>query len=270
MNAPRTSFRPLLVVLVLALVVTTVGSLETDRAAEAQTAPVSVNDSLYDYVDADRWTVCGVSKDGYIRCRGGLAAQLLRSDSADYVQVANSRHFTCGRKTDGTVTCWSSSTRNLPPQTKFDPDGTPDSGDEQPYTFSDIQAGQNQLCGLTDGKNGQTAGKIVCWGPVAGSAGPARQHATVPDGTGNGGLFTTPAHHGADVDFTAMTFSRLASGDYGNCALIASGTDAHKPRCWTSQALTDSKGRRNGIGDTEPDVPLSAIALGGARPPAAS
>ncbi len=259
MNAPRTSFRPVLIVLVLALAVATVGSLETDRVAEAQTAPVSTDDSLYDQVYADRWAVCGVSKAGYIRCWGSIIPLPVRSDSADFVQVAISRFFGCGRKTDGTVKCWSSRASTLPPQTKFDPDGTPGTGDERPWSFSEIQSGQHQLCGLTDNKNGQTAGKIVCWGPVGSTSDFAKRSSTVPDGTTDGtrSVFgPTPALFGADVDFTAMTFSRLASGDYGNCALIASGTDAHKPRCWSS---TDSAGY---VGDAEPDVPLSTIALG--------
>ena len=93
MNAPRTSFRPVLIVLVLALAVATVGSLETDRVAEAQTAPVSTDDSLYDQVYADRWAVCGVSKAGYIRCWGSIIPLPVRSDSADFVQVAISRFF---------------------------------------------------------------------------------------------------------------------------------------------------------------------------------
>lgn len=238
------------------VIVAAVGPLETDKAG-AQTAAVSPDDSLYDHVDADRWTVCGVSKAGYIRCRGTVGAAPLRSDSAGYVQVANSRQFTCGRKTDGTVMCWSGWAAGLPTQTQFDPDGTPGNGDERPYTFSDIQAGQQQLCGLTDGRAGQTAGKMVCWGPVGSSSTSARQNSTVPDGTGNGGLFPTPADHGADVNFTATTFSSLAAGDFGNCALIASGPDAHKPRCWSSHASGGF------IGTTEPEVPLSAIALGG-------
>ena len=60
---------------------------------------------------------------------------VVRSDDAGYVQVVTRRRFTCGRKTGGTVTCWSGSANRLPIQTQFDPDGTPNTGDERPYTF---------------------------------------------------------------------------------------------------------------------------------------
>ena len=218
---------------------------------------MSSDDSLYAYADADWLTICGVSQAGYIRCLGDVIAAPVRSETHDYVQVAVGRQATCGRKGDGSVRCWFKNSDNQPAIPQFDPDGTPGNGDERPYTFKDIQAGQSHGCGLTDGRNGQTEGQLICWPLGSVSSGSNEEKlSTVPDGSST--LTKVPASHGGDVDFTALTFSQLSSTNQSNCALISStGSNNGKPRCWSVWSTS------NNVGVTEPDVPLSALARGG-------
>ena len=240
----------------MVLLFAAVGLLKSG-GVEALTQPVGSDDSLYADADADRSTVCGVSKAGYVRCRGDVTAAPVRSETHDYVQVAVGRGATCGRKGDGSVRCWFRLSSRQPAIPQFDPDGTPGNGDERPYTFKDIQAGQEHGCGLTDGRNGQTEGKLICWPLGAVSSGSNEEKlSTVPDGSST--LTKVPASHGGDVDFTALTFSQLSSTNQSNCALISSaGSNNGKPRCW------DVWGGSDTVGISEPDVPLSALARGG-------
>ena len=194
----------------------------------------------------------------------------VRSETNDYAQVATSRFFTCGRKTDGALKCWAGAYNLLPTTPQFDPDPATD-GDETPYKFTDIKAGDNHICGLTSNANGQTAGKVICWAPSS------QQGSDQPGGLGNywrwnvpsssnmSTIFTrfdvTPNQIGADFDFAGTTFSQLAVGGQGNCLMLAAGADKDKPRCWNSLR----RGGNVNVGTTEPDLPMSTIAMVGSH-----
>ena len=129
--------------------------------------------------------------------------------TAGYAEVAASRGFTCGRRSNGAVDCWSNITGAIPTPP------TVQSGDRagEPVTFSTISAGQSHVCGILDGQNSQTEGLLQCWSqPNSGDSGATL--AAVPD------------------ELAAVTFGAVDASLFGACALVKGGTDDGKAKCW--------------------------------------
>ena len=87
-------------------------------------------------------------------------------------------------------------------------------------TFSALAGGRWHTCGLLDGRGGQTAGQIRCWGRdnYGQSSGTA---ARIPPG------LTTPAI--LRPDLASLTFSAISAGYYHTCGLRA---DNGRAVCW--------------------------------------
>ena len=200
--------------LLLAVVVWWPSSPEVEaQTSQALTAPVNDDDRVFTQLDVNRLTTCGLTMAGYIRCWGLTYLNPVRSDRADYVEVASSSQFTCGRLSNGVVNCWSFTAAYIPTSPTV-PDG--DRAGE-PVTFSAISASRSHVCGILDGQHGQTDGLLKCWTMTA---------------AGNIGviLATVPS------ELAAVTFSAVATSISGTCALVQGGTDDGKAKCWGSNS----------------------------------
>ena len=201
--------------LLVAVVVAWPSSPEVEaQTATGLTAPVNDADRVFTQLSVAELAACGVTRAGYIRCWGNTLHNPVRSDTNDYVEVAATSRFTCGRRSNGVVDCWAA---------LFDFSPIPPSvlaGDRvgEPVTFSAIAASPFHVCGILDGQHGQTAGLLQCWpSHIAGDRGV--NLATVPS------------------ELAGVTVSTVAASFTSTCVLVKGGTDDGKAKCWGEDGI---------------------------------
>ena len=177
------------------------------------------DDAEFTHIEAGVDSTCGVSDSGHVRCWGDTAQAAIFSDDDDYTDVAVAEDFVCGLRDDGSVECWSDASGNIPATTPLIID----------LTFSQIDAGASQICGIREPSGGSVP---VCYDTSG----------IIPD--------SIEAALG-------NTFDALSVGSDGGCALISGGSDDGEAKCWTSQSWAQK------LVDDIPDTAFSDIATDG-------
>lgn len=173
-----------------------------DGSLDTRLAPTRVIGGGFDEIDALGWSTCGLS-GGRVFCWGrptgntpytpkpedGVPAPVggsypsLHGIETDYVREG------CALSAAGTAYCWGDNSYGRlgrGPGADSDPEPGPVTGD---HTFTDVAAGNNYVCGLTDENS------VLCWGynnfgPLGrGSNGGLNSHST-PEPVAGGHAFT--------------------------------------------------------------------------------
>ena len=188
---------------------------------EAQTLPPTDGDGLFSSLSLARPITCGVTLANNIRCWGNVTVGPLYAEG--YEQVAATRDFTCGLRSNGIVHCWYFREDYLPNLPVKD-DGDPDTEDP-PITFSVIVSSELKVCGIQDDQNGQESGLVRCWERPARSA--YDNHTPPAD----------PDNPGGPNDLAATPFSEISLG----MGPAACGGTGMPPAPWPAGELCLSK-----------------------------
>ncbi len=184
------------------------------------TVPQDYSSDVFKDLDTGWLFTCGIidggTNDGKAVCWGANDdAQLgpntrpelrIGAPSVDtFSQISAGWHHVCGIKTDGTVTCWGAreDAGNDYGQAKVPTQ-------HSSSTFSHILASRYHTCGILDGRNGQTAGVVVCWGAEI-------PYDPVKPTEVNGGRTIIPGR----FEVPPHQFPQIASGLFYNCGLTA-------------------------------------------------
>ena len=110
---------------------------------------------------------CGLHSDGSVDCSGQWPGALIGASTGRFITVSAGTDYTCGLRTDRTLSCWGMLTH---------------AGGHAPQRgpFKDVSVGDSQACGVYDN------GSIECWGkrPILPYNRPAGRFSSVSVGRG--------------------------------------------------------------------------------------